>query len=534
MESAVRSVIHSIKMKRQFILNFGFNTFLEAEWVRLRIPSLLRTFWLTRMMQQLFSMMIKTAPSQELLPFSDAAVKASVIYLLDIGRELIIRGAETLIALLGMTSVVSKICHYVGSLFHIAISNTAENEEEKSVASVSAILFFILALQTGLTSLDPEKRFARICKNLCLLLTALFHFIHNNVSPVLMGLTAGQKAIDIKRHIRALSICLFLIVASMSLMIVLWKWFTVGTWLLAVSAFCIEVVVKVLVTVSVYSLFLYDSRVRDGTWEFLDDAVYYVKAVGKFLLFCKSCSKLNENLPGNTVEFCFAVFLFFNGGWILIFESGGTIRATMMIVHAYFNIYCEAKTGWKTFMKRRTAAAKINSLPFATEEDLKKHDDVCAICYQDMSPDKAKMTRCKHFFHSMCLRKWLYMQDTCPLCHAVLYKDTNVETKQEDHDDGDADSSSDEDVMDLDDPPFQAAPPAAMEEDSDEDHDGESSSSESTQLSSTDEDDILFDNSDNNAEDFEDQPEDDLIQLMDRIDSSRSNSGAEDEEMIDR
>ena len=68
-------------------------------------------------------------------------------------------------------------------------------------------------------------------------------------------------------------------------------------------------------------------RVREGTWEGLDDAVYYVKAVG------------------NTVEFCFAVFLFFNGGWILFFESGGTIRAVMMVVHAYFNIWCEAKTG---------------------------------------------------------------------------------------------------------------------------------------------------------------------------------------------
>ena len=102
-----------------------------------------------------------------------------------------------------------------------------------------------------------------------------------------------------------------------------------GTWLLAVSAFCIEVVVKVIVTVSVYGLFLYDARVREGTWEGLDDAVYYVKAVG------------------NTVEFCFAVFLFFNGGWILFFESGGTIRAVMMVVHAYFNIWCEAKTGMK-------------------------------------------------------------------------------------------------------------------------------------------------------------------------------------------
>ena len=70
-------------------------------------------------------------------------------------------------------------------------------------------------------------------------------------------------------------------------------------------------------------------RVREGTWEGLDDAVYYVKAVG------------------NTVEFCFVVFLFFNGGWILFFESGGTIRAVMMVVHAYFNIWCEAKTGMK-------------------------------------------------------------------------------------------------------------------------------------------------------------------------------------------
>ena len=61
---------------------------------------------------------------------------------------------------------------------------TAENEEEKSVASVSAILFFILALQTGLTSLEPEKRFSRICKNLCLLLTGKSHFNLRRNSPV--------------------------------------------------------------------------------------------------------------------------------------------------------------------------------------------------------------------------------------------------------------------------------------------------------------------------------------------------------------
>ncbi len=137
-----------------------------------------------------------------------------------------------------------------------------------------------------------------------------------------------------------------------------------GTWLLAVSAFCVEVVVKVAVTVSVYLLFLYDQHYRDGTWEMLDDAVYYVKATG------------------NSVEFCFAVFLFFNGGWILMFESGGTIRAIMMLIHAYCNIWLEARSGWQTFIKRRTAVAKINSLPDASEEELRQHNDVCAICYQ--------------------------------------------------------------------------------------------------------------------------------------------------------
>ena len=109
--------------------------------------------------------------------------------MLEVGRELIIRGAETLIALLGMTryyvkvlrvfswnhfliyfqfytfkivlffSVVSKVCHYVGSFFHYLLANSTENEEEKSVASVSAILFFILALQTGLMIFFLKKNY---------------------------------------------------------------------------------------------------------------------------------------------------------------------------------------------------------------------------------------------------------------------------------------------------------------------------------------------------------------------------------------
>lgn len=61
---------------------------------------------------------------------------------------------------------------------------------------------------------------------------------------------------------------------------------------------------------------------------------------------------------------------------------------------------------------------KINSFPEATEQQLRDFDDVCAICYQELS--SARITRCKHYFHGVCLRKWLYVQDICPLCHEEL------------------------------------------------------------------------------------------------------------------
>ena len=116
--------------KRQEILNYGLNTFLEAEWVRLQVPSVLRLFWLSRL-----SVMLAT--------------RSPPVISFDLLKTALITGSDTLVSVLGMTSVVSTVSHWVGLVFQLILS--AESEEEKSVASVSAVLFFVLALQTGLT-----------------------------------------------------------------------------------------------------------------------------------------------------------------------------------------------------------------------------------------------------------------------------------------------------------------------------------------------------------------------------------------------
>lgn len=52
----------------------------------------------------------------------------------------------------------------------------------------------------------------------------------------------------------------------------------------------------------------------------------------------------------------------------------------------------------------------------ASETDLSNHGDVCSICYQEMESPAAVITDCQHFFHKHCLKKWLVVQDNCPLC----------------------------------------------------------------------------------------------------------------------
>ena len=201
-----------------YILRHG-----ETEWNRLRVPTLLRTFWLSRLSLLVCLEAYKLSQNEGSSLLADTGVVLEQVA--GLTRAMAVRGAETIISVLGMTSVVSSVCHYVGSFFYLLLNT--DDEEEKSVGSVSAMLFFVLSLQTGLTSLEPEKRFARLLKNLCLLVTALFHFIHNMVQPGLQNLSATRNMNRV-RHLRALSICAFLVSAPLLMMTMLWQSFSVS------------------------------------------------------------------------------------------------------------------------------------------------------------------------------------------------------------------------------------------------------------------------------------------------------------------
>ena len=73
-------------------------------------------------------------------------------------------------------------------------------------------------------------------------------------------------------------------------------------------------------------------------------------------------------------------------------------------------------------------------MPDASAEQLAQHDDVCAICYNEMT--SARITPCGHIFHSMCLRKWLYVKESCPMCHRDIYMQQDLNPQNAGNRDG--------------------------------------------------------------------------------------------------
>ncbi|XP_023342029.1 protein TRC8 homolog [Eurytemora carolleeae] len=430
-----RSIDRSANLEMEKIQNQGLHLYLEMQWTRLKVPTLLKSYGVLRIMLVVYQ-------SWDSLTISLVGLNSDL-------ELVLVRGCETYIALLSFTSLISVLSNFIGSIFKLFLDT--DDVDDQSIGSISSILFFILALQTGLVDLEPDMRFIQIGKNCCLLLTAILHYIHSMVHPYISNLatrTGTAVSLNKKKHLRALSVCLFLILFPLGLTLILWSKFQLGTWLMAVTAFCAEVVVKILVTLTIYSVTIQLSLLcfQDVLWESFDDTIFYIKAFG------------------GTAQFFFAIFVFLNGGWVLLFEAGGCFRAVMMVIHAYYNIWLEAKSGWSTFWKRRTALEKIADMQDATKEQIEKLADVCAICYQEMA--EAKLTRCSHMFHYSCLTKWLHVQDSCPMCHETLRKvDATSQTEEplptpvipaelledsEDHNDESTDDSELEDSEDDD------------------------------------------------------------------------------------
>lgn len=253
--------------------------------------------------------------------------------------------------------------------------------------------FFFLGLYTGLSSSTISRKLVLLELIFYLIVSALVRSMFEIAEPILLGL-ASQPSISYRKHCRILSFCIFLLGSSIYLAINLYS-LKEKIPFITPNVITIAQIIAALV---LYFLYVYESH-QSQIWEALDDYVYFINGSCKVFEFVVISAVLFYRVCDFSLE------------WTLF-------QMVMAVLHLYFNIWTPAKEGWMSLKQRHQVNQRLNSLPSATEKEIDELEDVCSICLEELKT--AKVTPCKHYFHSLCLRKWLNVQNKCPMCHTAL------------------------------------------------------------------------------------------------------------------
>lgn len=357
-------------------------------WNQFAVPVLFSVFWFVLFIVQLFSDAMSSSTS--------AGHQGIMFFLLTSVSEC----CATPYSLLGLTFVVSYLALGLLNLckFYLGGYAAVQNENVMHRGVTEGVTLLLLALQTGLLDMQALQRTFLLSIILFIVVTSTLQSMIEITDPVILALGASRNR-SLWKHFRGLSMCLLLLVFPVFMAYKISQFFHMDFWLLILVSSCMLTSLQVTGTMLIYSLFMVE-LFRSDPIESLDEVIYWVNAVSRVLEF--------------VVALCVVAY----GTWESLFGEWSWMGASVIIIHSYFNVWLRAQSGWRSFLLRQEAAKKINSLPRATAQQLQQHNDVCSICFQEMS--SAVITYCGHFFHGNCLRKWLYVQETCPMCHQTV------------------------------------------------------------------------------------------------------------------
>ncbi|XP_076829971.1 RING finger protein 145 isoform X3 [Brachyhypopomus gauderio] len=311
-------------------------------------------------------------------------------------------------SLLGLAFVVSYLALGLLNLckFYLGGFTALQNHNVMHRGVTEGVTLLLLALQTGLLDMAALQRCFLLFIILFIVLTSTLQSMSEITEPIMLGLGASRNR-SVWKHMRGLSMCVFLLLFPAFMAYKISQFFHMDFWLLILVSSCMLTSLQVTGTLLIYCLFMVEVW-RGIALPGLDEVVYYVNGTCRVL------------------EFAVALCVVAYGAWESLWGEWSWMGASVIIIHSYCNVWLRAQAGWKSFLLRQEAARKISSLPQASSQQLQEHSDVCAICFQDMT--SAVITYCGHFFHGNCLRKWLYVQETCPMCHSSIKHPTSTPT----------------------------------------------------------------------------------------------------------
>ncbi|CAB1353036.1 unnamed protein product [Coregonus sp. 'balchen'] len=330
-------------------------------WNQLVLPVLFMCFWLV-----LFALQIYTY-------FSSRDQPTSRERLLFLFLTSIAECCSTPYSLLGLVFTVSFVALGVLTLckFYLQGYRAFMNDNTMHRGMTEGITLLILAVQTGLIELQVIHRAFLLSIILFIVVASILQSMLEIADPIVLALGASRDK-SLWKHFRAVSLCLFLLVFPAYMAYMICQFFHMDFWLLIIISSSILTSLQVLGTLLIYIIFMVE-EFRKEPVENMDDVIYYVNGTYRLL------------------EFLVALVVVAYGVSETVFGEWTVMGSTIIFIHSYYNVWLRAQLGWQSFLLRRDADMK-----------------------------SAVITPCSHFFHAGCLKKWLYVQETCPLCHKQL------------------------------------------------------------------------------------------------------------------
>ena len=359
---------------------YGFLVLVVLHWRRLHLHSALALYWT---LVWNYHFVIYTTFVKQDLQFS--YVLACVSY-----------SCNSITKIISLCYVVHYVARVVLDLVRTYVKDDTvfvDEGQHRPTGLRESVGFLFLSLYTSLTTVDPSKRMVLLELIGLLLVSAIIRSAFEVTEPYLLALHSSAAQTK-KRHLRIVSFCLFLLFAAAYMGIHLYR-------LKERIPFSIPNIItigQILCALVLYSLYMYDAF-QSELWEELDDYVYYIKGACRTFEFVLIVVVLGYRVFDTSLE------------WTVF-------QIVMVCLHLWVNVYLPLKDGWSSIKLRRLVNKKLNALPYAEEHQLKDTDDVCAICLEELRT--ARVTPCRHMFHNLCLRKWLNVQNKCPMCHATI------------------------------------------------------------------------------------------------------------------
>ncbi|CAF3774997.1 unnamed protein product [Rotaria sordida] len=418
-----------------FYENFGIQTLINYIQQQIDIITLLKIFWLTKII--ILPLGIRTTHTNPFL--TDTIIKNTTIddnittnynetLTKTIYFTILFYGTETTFTLISFACLVSYAMKAISHRLFRRLSLWSEDVEQ--IGTIIGIMFFLLLFQSNLTRLDLDRRHIPLLKAFSIIIIALFHFLHTILEPELLKVAMqtmtikmafdqtddyiedddennkikSKLTLDFSRkilrsfHHQHVYTCLSILFFLILYIIFLWKITTFSTWLLAVTAFSLELIVRLFASLAQYTLYVIDAHNCLSNVDLFDEYIFRIKAI-------TSCC-----------EFILSIFLLCNGFYILCFEARGALRAFMLAIHAHLNIIKNFRRGWQILHNRKTAWNNVKQLPLATDEQIRNYNDICAICHNILTNGTTCITPCLHLFHQKCLQKAFYATQNCALC----------------------------------------------------------------------------------------------------------------------